>query len=177
MAANNRALLWPADQVERRPLASLIPNARNARTHSPEQVSQIAASMKEWGWTIPVLIDEEGGIIAGHGRVLAGHLLKYQEAPCMTARGWSDAKKRAYMIADNKLALNAGWDDEMLRLEFEELQEVGYPVELTGFDPASIEKLLTADQFDPGNAENSGDLSQVDGALMCPHCGKRIDKW
>ena len=94
----------------------LIPNARNARTHSDEQIAQIAASIKEWGWTIPVLVDEAGGIIAGHGRVLAAQLLGIETVPVMIA-GWSDAKKRAYMLADNKLTLNGDWDLEQLAIE------------------------------------------------------------
>jgi ParB-like chromosome segregation protein Spo0J len=90
--------------------------SRNARTHSPEQVDQISASIREWGWTIPVLVDDEGGIIAGHGRVLAAHKLAIAEVPVMVAAGWSEAQKRAYVLADNKLALNAGWDNDLLRI-------------------------------------------------------------
>src|SRR6187402_2647405 len=98
---------WPADAVERRPVASLVPFARNARSHSDEQVAQIAASIREWGWTVPVLVDEVGTIIAGHGRVLAAQRLGLAEIPVMVAAGWSEAKRRAYVLADNKLALNA----------------------------------------------------------------------
>src|SRR3954467_15901538 len=105
---------WPADHVERRPVASLVPYARDARTHSDAQIAQLAASIREWGWTMPLLIDEEGGLIAGHGRVLAARLLGLEGVPVMVARGWSEAKRRAYIIADNKLALNASWDDVML---------------------------------------------------------------
>lgn len=107
----------PADKVERWDITKLVPYARNSRTHSDEQIGQIAASIKEWGWTTPVLVDEDGSIIAGHGRTLAAQRLKMTEVPVMVAKGWSDAKKRAYVIADNKLAMNAGWDDEMLALE------------------------------------------------------------
>lgn len=133
---------WPADKVERRSVASLIPYARNARTHSDEQVAQIAASIKEWGWTIPVLVDEHDGIIAGHGRILAARKLNFETVPVMVARGWSEAQRRAYVIADNKLALNAGWDDELLRVEIEALQELGFDFHLTGFDDAEFAKLL-----------------------------------
>ena len=101
---------WAADKVERRSIASLVPYARNARMHSAEQIDQIAASICEWGWTVPVLVDEADGIIAGHGRVLAAHKLGIAEIPVMVAAGWSEAQKRAYVLADNKLALNAGWD-------------------------------------------------------------------
>ena len=107
---------WPADRVERWPVAKLVPNARNARTHSDEQVAQLAASIEEWGWTIPVLVDEAAGIIAGHGRVMAAHRLGIEDVPVMVAAGWSDAKKRAYMLADNKLTLNAEWDLERLAI-------------------------------------------------------------
>ena len=100
---------WPADKVERRAVAALIPYARNARMHSAEQIDQIAASIREWGWTAPVLIDDEGGIIAGHGRVLAAHKLAIAEVPVMVAAGWSEAQKRAYVLADNKLVVKTGW--------------------------------------------------------------------
>ena len=128
----------PADKVERWNIDKLIPYARNARTHSDEQIGQIAASIKEWGWTTPILVDETGGIIAGHGRTLAAQRLKMAEVPVMVAKGWSDAKKRAYVLADNKLALNAGWDNEMLKLELGEIGELGFNLELMGFDPSEF---------------------------------------
>src|SRR5271165_2549098 len=123
---------WPADKIERRKVAELVPSAQNARTHSPEQVAQIAASIERWGFTTPILLDEGGGIIAGHGRVLALKKLGVEEAPCMVARGWSEAEKRAYMIADNKLALNAGWDDGLLKVELSDLGAEGFDLGLTG---------------------------------------------
>src|SRR5690348_1229525 len=107
---------WPADTIERSPLERLVPYARNARTHSDTQVAQIAASIREWGWTTPALIDESGMLIAGHGRVLAARKLGLAEIPVMVARGWTEAQKRAYVIADNKLALNAGWNLELLKI-------------------------------------------------------------
>lgn len=133
---------WPADAVERRPVAALVPYARNARTHSDEQVAQIAASIREWGWTVPVLIDEAGTIIAGHGRVMAAQRLGLTEIPVMVAADWSEAKRRAYVIADNKLALNAGWDEELLRLELGDLKGLGVDLGLTGFGELELEKLL-----------------------------------
>ena len=108
---------WPADKVERWPVAKLIPYARNARTHSDAQVDQIAASIREWGWTVPVLVGEDNTLIAGHGRVLAARKLRIAEVPVMVAVGWSEAQKKAYAIADNKLTLNGGWDEELLGLE------------------------------------------------------------
>src|ERR1700731_400670 len=124
---------WPADKVERRAVAALIPYARNARTHSPEQVDQIAAAIREWGWTVPVLIDDEGGIIAGHGRVLAAQKLGLVDVPVMVAAGWSEAQKRAYVLADNKLALNAGWDNDLLKIELSDLQAFDFDLGLFGF--------------------------------------------
>jgi ParB-like chromosome segregation protein Spo0J len=97
---------WPADKVQRRPVAELAPYARNARLHSDAQVAQIAASIGEWGWTMPVLLDEAGGIIAGHGRVLAAKRLGIDAVPCMVAKGWSDAQKRAYGWRHTRLVEN-----------------------------------------------------------------------
>lgn len=139
----------PADKVEKRNIEALIPYARNSRTHSDEQVAQIAASIKEWGWTTPVLIDETGGIIAGHGRILAARQLGMAEVPVMVATDWTDAQKRAYVIADNKLALNAGWDNDLLAVEFGELAELGYDLELTGFSAEEI-AALTPEEIPPG---------------------------
>ena len=124
---------WPADKVERRSVASLVPYARNSRTHGAEQVAQIAASIREWGWTTPVLVDEDGGIIAGHGRVLAAQKLGIAEVPCMVAKGWTEEQRRAYVIADNKLALNAGWDNDLLKVELQALDAEGFDLDLTGF--------------------------------------------
>lgn len=131
----------PADKIEKWKIDKLIPYARNSRTHSDEQVAQIAASIKEWGWTTPVLVDDTGQIIAGHGRIMAARKLGMSEVPVIVAEGWTDAQKRAYVIADNKLALNAGWDSEMLSLEFGELEGLGFDLELTGFTLDEIDAL------------------------------------
>jgi len=131
---------WPALKVVLRSIETLIPYARNARTHSDAQVAQIAASMKEWGWTNPVLVDEEGGIIAGHGRILAARKLGIAEAPVMVAEGWSEAQKRAYVLADNQLALNAGWDADILSNELRGLKEWEFDLSLLGF--ADLDALL-----------------------------------
>jgi DNA modification methylase len=138
---------WPADKVERRSVSDLVPYARNARTHSPEQVDQIAASIREWGWTTPVLIDDKGGIIAGHGRVLAAQKLGIADVPTMTAAGWSEAQKKAYILADNKLALNAGWDTELLKIELSELADLDFDMPLIGFNDDELAALL-ADKTD-----------------------------
>lgn len=132
---------WPADQVERRKVADLLPYARNSRTHSEEQVAKIARSIEEFGWTIPVLIDEEGTLIAGHGRIMAAKLIGIEEVPVMVARGWSEDKRRAYVIADNKLAEEAGWDEALLKIELGDLRASGFDFTLTGFDAAFLDGL------------------------------------
>jgi ParB-like chromosome segregation protein Spo0J len=148
---------WPADHVERWPLQRLVPFARNARTHSSSQVDQISASMREWGWTNPILVDEQGTIIAGHGRVEAAKKLGLSEAPVMIAAGWSEAKKRAYVIADNQLALNAGWNEEMLAAELSDLQELAFDLDLIGFDAKDLSRLLGPD----GAVDGEDDVPEV----------------
>ena len=159
---------WPADQVERRPIDSLIPYARNARTHSDAQVEQLMASMTKWGWTMPVLVDERDELIAGHGRVLAGHRLGFTEAPTMVARGWTPEMVRAYRIADNKLALNSGWDEELLGLEMSELLDLGVDLTLTGFADVDIEALIRGPQ--PPDGFESYDET-IETEHQCPRCG------
>jgi len=132
----------PADKVEHWSIDRLIPYARNSRTHSDSQIDQIASSIKEWGFTTAVLVDPEGGIIAGHGRVMAAKKLKMKELPVMVADNWSEEKKRAYIIADNKLALNAGWDNDLLSLELKELQSLDFDLSLIGFDDKELSALL-----------------------------------
>ena len=131
--------------VEYLGISTLIPYARNARTHSEAQVAQIAASIREFGFTNPVLIDEKGSIIAGHGRVMAARVLEMEHVPTIALRGLSDAQKRAYIIADNKLALNAGWDLDMLRVELDDLVGEGFDLDLTGFSGAEMSELWPAD--------------------------------
>ena len=134
--------LWPADKVERWPLDRLVPYAKNSNMHSPEQVSQLAASMKEWGWTMPCLVAEDGTIIAGHGRVMAATQLGFTEVPVMVATGWSEAQRRAYVIADNKLARNSTTDSEMLARELRELVDMNFAVDLMGFNQDELADLL-----------------------------------
>jgi len=129
-------------QIEQIGIATLIPFAKNSRTHSDAQVAQIAASIREFGFTNPVLVDEANGIIAGHGRVLAARKLKLTEVPCIRLAHLTDAQKRAYVIADNKLALNAGWDEAMLKLELADLKALDFDLNLTGFNTDEIDALL-----------------------------------
>ncbi|WP_292213651.1 DNA methyltransferase [Mesorhizobium sp.] len=130
--------------MEYRPAAALIPFAKNARTHSDAQVAQIAASIREFGWTNPILVDGDNGIIAGHGRLLAARKLGMGDVPVIELAGLTEAQKRALVIADNKLALNAGWDNELLGLELADLGELGFDLSLTGFDELEIAALTSA---------------------------------
>lgn len=131
---------------------ALIPYARNSRTHSEAQVAQIAASIKEFGFTNPILIDEDGGIIAGHGRTLAARKLGLSKVPCLRLSYLTDAQKKAYVIADNQLAMNAGWNEELLKIEIEHLKELNFDIGLLGFDNDFIKDLF--DEEDPDDENN-----------------------
>lgn len=134
---------WPADNLERWPIEKLTPYARNTRTHTPAQIDAIAASIKEWGWTMPVLADEDGTLIAGHARIQAAQKLGIAEVPVMLAKGWPEAKRRAYVIADNQLAIKgSGWDFELLASEIEGLGEDGFDLSLLGFNEDELANLL-----------------------------------
>jgi len=135
-------------EIQYRKAVDLIPYINNSRTHSADQISQVAASIKEFGFTNPILLDEQGGIIAGHGRVQAANKLKMEEVPTITLSGLSESQKKAYIIADNKLALNAGWDDELLALELQELQELDFDIHLIGFDVDELALLLEPEQVE-----------------------------
>jgi hypothetical protein len=142
-----------------RQIDALIPYVGNSRTHSDEQVAQIAASIREFGFTNPILTDGENGIIAGHGRLMAARKLAMDEVPTIELAGLTAAQKRAYVIADNKLALNAGWDMATLANEFHALNEAGFDLGLTGFSLGEIDEMLSPDDGDddePGNPESGG---------------------
>lgn len=124
----------------------LIPYINNSRTHSEEQVNQIVASISEFGFTNPLLIDEKDNIIAGHGRLLASKKLKMEEVPCIVLSGLTEAQKKAYIIADNKMALNAGWDEELLKIELENLKELDFDLELTGFDVDELDDIFQVEE-------------------------------
>ena len=128
--------------VEYRPLDSLVPYARNARTHSEAQVAEIAGSIREFGFTNPVLIAEDGTLIAGHGRVLAARLLGMDTVPTITLTGLSDNQRRALVLADNRIALNAGWDESLLALELGDLKEAGFDLGIMGFEDGELDRLL-----------------------------------
>jgi ParB-like chromosome segregation protein Spo0J len=152
---------------------SLIPYARNSRTHSESQVAQIAGSIREFGFTNPVLIDGENGIIAGHGRIMAAQKLGLAEVPCIRLDHLTETQRKAYVIADNKLALNSGWDETMLGLELADLRELDFDLSLTGFDGDEIEAALNPNEpdFAPGTEEDQGKLDEK-SPIECPHCRK-----
>ena len=166
----------------------LIPYINNSRTHSEEQVNQIVASINEFGFTNPLLIDEKDNIIAGHGRLLASKKLKMEEMPCIVLSGLTEAQKKAYIIADNKMALNAGWDEELLKIELENLKELDFDLELTGFDVDELDDIfqveegqeIVEDDFDIEPPEEPkaklGDIYQLGNhRLMCGDSTKEED--
>jgi DNA modification methylase len=135
-------------QIKTVSVEKLIPYVRNSRTHSDGQVAQIAASIKEFGWTNPILVDGESGVIAGHGRLLAARKLGHKEVPVIELKHMTESQKRAYVIADNQLAMNAGWDTTLLSLELADLKEQGFEMDVLGFDPKELDKLLEPEQVD-----------------------------
>jgi len=135
-------------QIKQVAVEKLIPYVKNSRTHSDAQVAQIAASIKEFGWTNPILVDGTSGIIAGHGRLLAARKLGQTEVPVIELAHMTESQKKAYVIADNQLAMNAGWDTSMLALELSDLKEVGFSLDILGFDPKELDNLLEPEQVD-----------------------------
>lgn len=142
--------------IEQIPTAELIPYARNARTHSEQQVQQIAGSIQEFGFCNPVLIDAANGIIAGHGRVMAAQLLKLESVPCLRLSHLTDAQKRAYVLADNRIALSSGWHDEMLANELSDLHADEFDMALLGFDADELAKLLAFESDEIQQDTNEG---------------------
>lgn len=175
-------------------IADLVPYAENSRTHSEAQIAQLAASIKEFGWTNPVLIDERNQIIAGHGRIMAAEKLNIDTVPCIVLDGLSDAQKKALVIADNKIALNAGWNDALLSQQLLELSNADFDLNSIGFGPDELDDIL-GDVYEPvynptyeaksvtdNDVERASvDLSkQIDGLkadksekgveVICPYC-------
>lgn len=161
-------------KVVTKAVADLIPYVRNSRTHSDAQVAQIAASIKEFGWTNPILIDGENGIIAGHGRLLAARKLGQDKVPVIELAHMTEAQKRAYIIADNKLALNADWDHELLRLEIEDIQnEIN--LNLLGFSNFELNQILGLDEIKQKSTTAEIDPDQFQMEHKCPKCGFEFD--
>ena len=166
----------PDPQIEMMAVADLVPYAKNSRVHDDAQVAQIAASIREFGFTNPVLIDAQGGIIAGHGRVLAARKLKLEQVPCIMLDYLTDTQRRAYVIADNSLALNSSWDKELLQLELADLHAAEFNMDLLGFDAPDLALAmgLGAD-FEPGTEDDQGKLDEKDPTI-CPACGHEFHK-
>lgn len=175
-------------QIVYKKVNELIPYINNSRTHSEEQVNQIVASINEFGFTNPLLIDEKDNIIAGHGRLLASKKLKMEEVPCIVLSGLTEAQKKAYIIADNKMALNAGWDDELLKIELENLKELDFDLELTGFNVDELDDILGKNEEETEIVEDEvpevpeepkaklGDIYQLGNhRLMCGDSTKEED--
>ena len=159
------------ERFEKVNIDRLVPYARNARTHSKEQILQLRASLREFGFVNPVIVDKDLNVIAGHGRILAAKEEGIAEVPCVFAEHLTEAQKRAYIIADNRLALNAGWDAEMLSVEIADLQAADFDVSLLGFDDAELNKLL-------GGVEDvKEDDFDVEGELAKPAITKADDLW
>ena len=160
--------------IEYRQVDDLIPYARNARTHSDKQVAEIAASIREFGWTNPILVDGENGITAGHGRVLAARKLGLESVPVIELSHLTPIQRQAYILADNKLSLNAGWDAELLELELADLQGEEFDFRLTGFSDEEIKNLSS--DFAPATEDEQGKLDELSPKyISCPHCGKEFD--
>ena len=149
---SNKEKKWPATQITMKHTSKLIPYARNSRVHSEEQVAQIAASIQEWGFTVPILVDEDNTLIAGHGRLMAAQKLELKKVPTMLATGWSDAQKRAYVIADNKLTENSSWDEELLKVEIKQLELDQFDILKIGFGADELADLFLDKDFGETNA-------------------------
>lgn len=152
---------WRAEEVVIRPLDSLVPYERNPNTHPEEQIEQIANSIRQWGWTVPVLIDEKGMVIAGHGRVYAARKLGMDEVPCIVADRWSEEQKRAYVIADNKLQEGSEWDYATMASELRDLMDGGFDVDLTGISNTELQVFSGTESDDEFSFDFSPDISPV----------------
>lgn len=159
-------------KVITRKVDDLIPYINNARIHNDNQVTQIASSIKEFGWTTPILIDGDNGIIAGHGRLMAAKKLGMKEVPVIELAHLSDIQKKALILADNKIALNSEWDKELVALELDALKDADFDIELAGFEL----KDLSMGDFDPASEDDQGKLDSLDPKwIVCPHCGTEFD--
>jgi ParB-like chromosome segregation protein Spo0J len=158
-------------KIESIKLEKLIPYAKNSRTHDDFQIQQIAASIREFGFTNPVLIDSEDGIIAGHGRVMAARKLGLTEVPCIRLGHLTETQKKAYIIADNRIAeVGGGWDEEMLGLELADLREADFDLDLIGFDAGEIEAALNPAEPIQSDSDDGERIQDVKEPIECPHC-------
>jgi ParB-like chromosome segregation protein Spo0J len=155
-------------------VSDLKPYGKNARTHSETQIQQIMDSLKEFGWTNPVLIDPKQGVIAGHARLEAAKRLEMTEVPCIILASLTEAQKRAYVIADNKLALNSGWDEKLLSMEFSDLKEAGFNLDLLGFDTAEMADITQGREVNQPEYDES--VASTVSMVTCPQCGQSFPK-
>jgi len=164
----------PGPEIKYLLIDELTPYSRNPRTHSEEQIAQIAASIREFGFTNPILIDSKQGIIAGHGRLAAAKELGLEKVPCIDLSHLTDEQKRVYLITDNKITLNGGWNDELLRLELTDLKELGANLELTGFDAMELADIMLGKDVEfKEYDESAADDVQL---ATCPKCGHTFPK-
>jgi len=150
---------------------SLIPYINNARTHSEEQINQIAGSIKEFGFTNPILVDEEFGVLAGHGRLTAAKKLGRKTVPVIRLTNLTEAQKKAYILADNKIAENSGWDNELLKIELDSLKEVGFDLSLIGFEETDMPD-FNLDSFFTEEEKRPEKKVEEPEVIKCPHCGE-----
>ena len=168
-------------KIEQIPTEKLIPYARNAKKHDAAQVSKLAGSIREFGFNNPVLIDKDNGIIAGHGRVMAAQSLNLPDVPCIRLGHLTDTQRRAYILADNRLAeIGGGWDEEMLKLELADLRELDTDFDLMGFDASLIEEKLNPSEpsiqsLTPESSAKEIDVDSFDMDHRCPRCGFEFD--
>jgi ParB-like chromosome segregation protein Spo0J len=162
-------------QIKEIEVSKLIPYANNSRTHDDAQVAQLAASIKEFGFRNPILVDGMG-IIAGHGRLLAARKLGLKKVPTIDCSDMTETQKKAYIIADNKLALNSGWDTNLLSLELEQLDADGFNLEVLGFNADELSSFINGVNFDAATEDDQGKLDELEPKWVnCPHCGKEFD--
>ena len=181
-----------AKEVIERSVAELIPYDRNPNVHPDSQIEQLANSIRQWGWTIPILIDETDMVIAGHGRLYAAQKLGMDKVPCIKVEGWTDEQKRAYVIADNQLAAGSEWNTALYVQELREIAEAGFDLEPFGMDldfggmdyapnlePTADTRLVGADDIDRAGAGMTGEIDRIAGKqreegvdVMCPYCAE-----
>ena len=183
---------WSASKIIQKPVGDLIPYDRNPKTHPDSQISELAASIMEWGFTVPILIDEDGTVIAGHGRLYAAQSLGYEKVPAIVTEGWTDQQKKAYVIADNKLSENGAWDSGLFFSELRDLSDGGFDLSLVGmgadftfddFEP-NLNPMTTYSEVDDSDIAKAQDgmSSQIEGLgqdkadsaieVMCPYCAE-----
>ena len=163
-------------KIQQKSVKELIPYINNSRTHSDEQIAQIAASIKEFGWTNPILVDGDNGIIAGHGRLSDARKLGMDIVPVIELTHLSETQKKALIIADNKLALNSGWDSNLLSLELQQLDTNGFNLEVLGFNAEELSAFMNDVNFDAATEDDQGKLDELEPKWVnCPHCGKEFD--